>query len=339
MKVALVITVKNEERILRTNLIYHLAIGVEKIFVYFDGTTDNGRETISDLEHVACFNSVDGKTYSDLKYLEKFNSQFHENHTARQCINTFDAKQKCLKLGIDWLLSLDADELFLMHLSKSITLSEFFNSHKNFDIIQLKPLEAIGRKLVYNDVMKEEDMFKLKPHFKHWNDKISFNYYDPYQDKLFKQPAWFGHTMGKCVFKVNSNIIPKNVHRYKASDNSKPNILNAGYVLHYYQYDYIDFIKKYRNFKQLPDTFLSGKPIPNMTKLWRRLVNDPQFDELYLKEYYRKYIFNDQIKLKQLSSTRFFNIFKRKEKAIIKITYAKDILKESLKEESVNTIK
>ena len=46
MKVAVVMTVKNEERLLPQNVHYHLGIGIECIFIYFDGTTDHGKEKI-----------------------------------------------------------------------------------------------------------------------------------------------------------------------------------------------------------------------------------------------------------------------------------------------------
>ena len=52
MKIGLVLTVKNEERLLRTNLIYHKALGVSNIFVYFDNSKDGGRNSIEDLEDV-----------------------------------------------------------------------------------------------------------------------------------------------------------------------------------------------------------------------------------------------------------------------------------------------
>src|SRR5690606_21502974 len=225
MKVGLVITVKNEERILRANLIYHLSIGIDKIFVYFDGTNDNGKVKISDLENVECFNSVDPSVYSDFAYLDRFKLQFYENHTARQCLNTYDAKQKCLKLGINWLLSLDADELFLMGIKKQISLAEFFNTHNNFDVIQLRTLEVLGRKMLYKNVMQEETMFKVHSQFKHWNDRIFFKYFDPYNNKMIKHRAWLGHTMGKCAIKVDSKIIPHNVHRYSSYGKEKLNIL------------------------------------------------------------------------------------------------------------------
>src|SRR5690554_2638693 len=108
MKIGLVITVKNEERILRQNLLYHKAIGVDKVFVYFDDSTDNGKTSISDLEFVEIADSVTEDLYRHIESLDDFFTQAKEHHTARQCLNTYDAIQKSKVSNIDWLISIDA---------------------------------------------------------------------------------------------------------------------------------------------------------------------------------------------------------------------------------------
>jgi hypothetical protein len=40
IKIALVMTIRNEERALRSNLLYHHALGVDTAFVHSDGSTD-----------------------------------------------------------------------------------------------------------------------------------------------------------------------------------------------------------------------------------------------------------------------------------------------------------
>lgn len=112
MRVAIVITAKNEERLLKQNLRYHFALGLHKAFVYFDGVTDKGPETIKDLTGVVIQDSVEPEKFKHLEFLDKFTSNAKEHHTARQCLNTYDAKLKCQQEGIDWLISIDADELF-----------------------------------------------------------------------------------------------------------------------------------------------------------------------------------------------------------------------------------
>ena len=330
MKVGLVITVKNEERLLRQNLLYHLAIGIEQVFVYFDGTTDRGKELIYDLKGVQINDSVRADKFKHLSYLQHLCQNADKMHTARQCLNTYDAQLKCRDLGIQWLISLDCDELFLADYSEPISLSEFLGPLKSFDVIQMQTFEVLCKKMAYSKVMLEETEFKLKKNFKNHFNRIYFSFYNPYDKKSINHSYWLGHNMGKLVIRVDANIIPKNVHRYQTINGTQIKSVNKGFLLHYHIYDFEDFIKKYKNFKSRPKTYLSGNPIGTLKKLWMRMVNDEQFNELYLKEYFKKHILIDKKKYRQLNHLRYLPFVKRITPTIVRVTQPKKIL-ESIK--------
>lgn len=328
MKVAIVITVKNEARLLRQNLLYHLRIGIDMIFVYFDHTTDSTPDTIKDIKQVKTNTSVSPKKYSDKPYLKKFWTNAEEHHTARQCLNTYDALQQCKQEGFDWLISLDADELFVTGMNGKEPLSDFFTTEtaNKYDIIQLPTLEVVNRKMAYANVMAEETLFKKQKNFASKFDQLYRKIYNPYTKKFMTTSYWLGHTMGKAAINVQSDVIPYNVHRYQLRNGNKPTIKTAGNILHYHLYDFEDFLKKYDNFKDHPDTFLSGNRIETLKSLWIKLVNDPNNDKNYLRGYYEKYIHFSQKDLNKLYKTRMFNILKRKEAAVIVIKTPKKIL-------------
>ena len=182
MEVAIVITVKNEARLLRQNIFYHLGIGVKKMFIYFDNTTDGGRELVESIDGVFCSESITSNKYDDLPYLKKFTNQKFTQHSARQCINSYDAELQCIKEGIDWLISIDADEFFLLPRSEGYkTIQEFFNSAsaQNYDIVRFGVFEVIPRKMKYDLVAIEETLFKTKKNFKSKFDQIYFEITDP----------------------------------------------------------------------------------------------------------------------------------------------------------------
>ncbi|MDH7912997.1 glycosyltransferase family 2 protein [Winogradskyella sp. SYSU M77433] len=328
MKAAIVMTVKNEARLLKQNVCYHLGIGATKVFVYFDNTTDNGPQVIKDIKGVEISNSVKAETYSNIPALEKFWSNAEEHHTARQCLNTFDALQKCKEERIDWLISIDADELFLTSKDGAVSIEDFFSiaEIQNATIVNLKPLEVISRKVAYNNVMLEETLFKTQKNFASKLDQIYNKLYDPYKKENRIVSYWLGHTMGKSAIKVNSAVIPYNVHRYTSSYNEELIVVNSGYVLHYHIYDYEDFIKKFKNFKNHPDHFLSGNKIEDLKSLLITLVNDKNNSEAFLKTYFKENLLYHQNKLKKLYETRLFNILKRKESAVVEIDYPNKIL-------------
>lgn len=331
MKTAVVITIKDEERLLRQNILYHLGIGVEKIFVYLDGTTDGGENTIKGIQNVEINNSVSVETYKGVLFLEKFLVNAKDHHTARQCLNTYDAMLKCQQQNIGWLISLDTDELFLSKTDGALSLSAFFEdaNKQGADIINLKPIEVIARKMVYENVMQEETFFKTQKNFKSKFDQIYQKIDNPYTKTTKTVSYWLGHTMGKAAVRVSENIIPKNVHRYKALDGSLLKSIDAAYVLHYHIYDFEDFIKKFQNFKEHPPVFLSGNKIEDLKSLWIRLVNDPKFSKAYLENYFKENLHYNPKKLKRLYKTRFFNMLKRKESAVIEIDLPKRILEKA----------
>ena len=328
MRVALVMTVKNEERLLLQNIHYHKGIGISDIFVYFDNTTDDGEKLIESIEGVSVHKSVEAKKYMHLPYLEKFWKNAEEHHTARQCLNTYDALEKCKQKEIDWLISLDADELFLTDIKGASSISDFFNDYSSdIDVIQLKPLEVIARRFSYSQVMGEETYFKTKKNFKSKLDQLYRKIYNPYTHKYITTSYWLGHTMGKAAINVNSDVIPHNVHKYRSiSGHKKINKIRKGFLLHYHLYDFQDFIKKYMNFKDHPPAFLSGNSIEYLKTLYIKLVNDPSFSEEMLKEYYKNNLQFNSKEISKLKKTRLFNLVPRKEKAIIEIEYPKKVL-------------
>jgi len=328
MKVALVLTIKNEARLLKSNLLYHLSIGVEKAYIYLDGTTDDSANTVKDLNNVEVCDSVSSEKYSHKKYLEKFWSQAEQHHTARQCLNTYDALQKCKAQDIDWLISLDADELFVPDSTGKVSLASFFKDTetKNVELVYFKTLEVISRQLHYDKVMYQETQFKTKKNFKSKFDQIYFKIGNPYSNKASSQSYWLGHTMGKAAIKVASEIIPKNVHRYQTISGGAANSIQAGLLLHYHLYDFENFIKKYQNFKQHPEVYLSGNKINGLKRLWITMVNDPNMSDAYLMAYYKTYLLFTDKKMKRLGKTRFGNVFKRKEPASVTIDYPQNVL-------------
>lgn len=317
-KIAIVLTVKNETRILRNNLLYHKAIGVERAFVYFDNTTDNGKESIADLEFVSIANSVDAEKYIHLEYLNKFTSQAAEHHTARQCLNTFDAEQQCKAEKIDWLISIDADELICTDFENPSDLKLFFKKiAEGVDLVNFETLEALQQKLHYINVFAEETLFKA--------NKQAF--YKSIKNPLTKTsrnfPWYYGQTMGKAAIRIGKNIIPHNVHRYKKIDGSNVKTLNKGWVLHYHAYDAADFIKKFTNFSDHPNTFLSGNKVEDLKLLLRDIVNNSGMNTPKLESYFKENLLFSKDEIKKFKSGRKYLFFKIKPMPLKEITSIK----------------
>ena len=307
MKIGLVITVKNEARLLRNHLLYHKAIGVDRVFVYFDNTTDNGKETIADLNFVTISNSVPAEKYSHLDDFDKFTSKASEHHTARQCLNTYDAQTLCESEKIDWLISIDADELITDGLEESSNLKMFFNAvPQNIEVISFKTLEVLQRRMHYKNVFAEETLFKF--------NRVAFYRYiqNPFNSTKLKSNWWYGHEVGKSAVRISSALIPHNVHHFIRKDGSKAVRLVAGYLLHFHIYDADDFIKKFKNFVDHPNTFLSGSKVVELKLLLRDVVNKLDLNDDQLKTYYKENILFGAKSIRKFKIGRRYLFFKIK---------------------------
>lgn len=319
-KVALVLTVKNEARILRDNLCYHKEIGACHIFVYFDNSTDDGRDSIADLDFVTIQNSVDIHTYAELSFLDKFTSQAGEHHTARQCLNTFDAMQKCRALNYDWLISLDADELVCTNVDTPSHLPTFFsNVDAAVDIVNLKTHEVLQRRESYTNVFAEETFYKSTHKYKSRFEKIWKELYNPFTNAKQAFSYWFGQHLGKGAIRVSSAVIPHNVHRYKLKNGEPAKVLETGMVLHYHAYDAKDFIKKFTNFSDHPNTFLSGNKVEDIKLLLRDIVNGGDYSEADLIDYFNTYLKFSESEVKALQKNKYAFVLSRKPSPLIEI--------------------
>jgi len=114
-KFALTYTVKNESRLLPPGIDYHLAAGCSRIYVFWDNTTDNAPELIAKYPQVIARNSFTPDELSDAPtWLKKILPAWKPDLDVRKIANTYNAALDAAKEGIEWLGSIDADELIVM---------------------------------------------------------------------------------------------------------------------------------------------------------------------------------------------------------------------------------
>jgi hypothetical protein len=108
-------TVKNESRLLPSAIEYHIAAGCSRIYIYWDGTTDGSDLLVSGYPNVVARNSIKPDEIDDPPaWIARVLSCWELIMDVRKNINTFYAAKEAAKDGIDWLISLDPDELVFM---------------------------------------------------------------------------------------------------------------------------------------------------------------------------------------------------------------------------------
>lgn len=328
MSTAISITVKNEAQLLRPNLLYHQHVGVDRVYVFLDRSTDNTRETVQDLDFVEVTGSVSPEKYAHRPELRFMIEGYEKIFTARQGLNVVHAMEKAGTEGIDWIISIDADELIYVCPRTRLKdhLRTFFDKiGRNTDAVVFSTLEALQRNADTANGFTEESLF-IKP-----ESILSRKICDPYKGAFKDITGVLGHRVGKSAVRTSVDAHPVNSHRFKGSDGKPLRTLNKGYVLHYYCYGFNDFLKKYTNFQDHPDEYLSGEFVGWQKRLWRDLVNDSDFSEEFLREYYKKNIVPDQAAIERLLQQKILGFFPRK-KQIIRIDHVRKMF-ENLKQE------
>lgn len=159
---AIVATVRNMGPPLNSFINYHLAIGFEHLFLFFDDPGDpsiraaSGRSQVTVIRHDDALRQAwkQGKMYDSLR-------EYIPSETmARQQLNVEVAIQLALKKNIDWILHIDGDELFY---SPHETVAQHFGSLRDSGIQRVRYLnyEAIPERPDIVDYFMEATLFKV----------------------------------------------------------------------------------------------------------------------------------------------------------------------------------
>lgn len=329
IRIALDITVKNESKLLRNNLLYHYYLGVNKVYLYEDGSEDNTLATILDLPFVEVNFSVAPEKYKHINEYKEFVEKAATHHVARQNLNTKFSIEKARSEGYDWLISLDADELICPDITRSypLQLHDFYKSIPfDIELVRSQTLEVVQMDRHYSNVFAEAKFFKIKsPSHRFW--RLA---YDPFQKRFFRTNGFYGQDMGKSSLRLRADAKPQTTHKFIRRDGSPLKREWRGFLLHYHCYNFEDFIRKYKNFSTHPNIYLSGNPIESIKRLWRDIVNNHNFDNNYLKRYYKLWIAFNKLHIMYLQS-RFRSLMVKRPSPIIKIDTIKYIFDKNIK--------
>ena len=302
MKLAMVITQLNEHELLRANILYHKYLGVEEFAIFSDGPDDRTLATIMDIPGVTAFPSV---TPEELpfklrshKAMEAVIAQHVSHVCARQMINVMFALEWARARGCDWLLSMDADEFICLNLTHATAngLTTLFEQQPpEIETILFRPLEILPAGKLSESVFQRDLVFlnEFLPDGAIFRPvrRIQRDFPDPIRGGTHSYLGYLGHVEARSAIRTSLDVLPNSVHYFKDLSGAKLVQREMGWSLHFYCYSFTDFIKKFRNFKSLPDRFVSGAPVEwAMQGLFREMVNNGSFSLDYLNDYYEKYL-------------------------------------------------
>jgi hypothetical protein len=321
MRLGLVMTVRDERPLLRTNLLFHRHLGVERVYLYDDGSSDGTPETVRDLEFVSTRTSVSSDRFRD----RETDSTFLRTDTwatVRQRLNAWAALEEARDDRLDWLLHLDADELVCPDLRHAPAgqLREFFAGiPAAVAQVRFPTLEAVQRRTVYRDVFAEETLFKLP------QGRIRRRVRDPLRGRELRVDGFYGHRAGKSAVRTAVPARPRSPHVFMAPDGGKLESQWAGSHLHYYACGAAAFAAKLRRLRGHPDTWASGAPLEPHQRLWRDLANAAGLAAAELARYYDDCVRFSEPDVERLLAPRRFG-FLPAPPAVVEVTAVREAL-------------
>jgi hypothetical protein len=322
MTVALVMTVRDEEELVRANLLYHRYLGVELAFVYDDGSTDGTVQSIADLPFVRLQPTVSPSDVARDDDAGLSAEALQRHVTARQNLNAIHAMGRARTAGAEWLLSIDADELACLDLARSEPdqlARALAGVPPTTEAVVLRPLEIVQRRLTYDDVLTDETLFKRS------DVRLERETYDPFAGRRRTVPAVYGHSAGKSAVRLSVEARPSTVHRFVRRDGSRLKTDDLGYLLHYYCHSFDAFLRKFRAFRDHPDQHLRGQEVPLQKRLWRDVVNRAGLDQDELRDYYRRWVMFDPDEIARLRNRRAFGVLPLSS-ALVEVTAVRSAL-------------
>ena len=164
VRAAICTTLRNAGPVLDSFVAYHLAIGFERLYLFFDDPSD------PDLPRASLHAAVtaipnDARLREHWRSLPQYPEQsaFIDSEVmARQVLNTEFAMELARPDGFNWLLHIDADELFYSPLQSAAEHFEQVERQQLETVVYLN-YEAIPERDEIGDFFREVDLFKVPP--------------------------------------------------------------------------------------------------------------------------------------------------------------------------------
>ncbi len=240
-KAAIVSTIKQPGATLSFFLRYHLRIGFDHIFLFFDDPLDPDLPLAENIPGVTILKNDDSlrrewektKSYKENSIHASF---IDKEAMARQILNVEVAVPLALSMGIAWLLHIDYDELFFC---KSHSIKNHFDqlTRKGINSMRYINHEAVPETLEVDNFFTEISLFK--------KNKMVFN---PQQLSYFNRLASKDHFLyywhGKSAGRVTEDLRPAHVHGFTFHE--EQNTTDDPCILHYPVCGLTNLIKKYK---------------------------------------------------------------------------------------------
>lgn len=257
MKIAITTTVRNAGPLLESFVHYHLAIGFDRIYLFFDDQNDLGIETVKGYQQVR---SLPVDSLLRLRWEKMPCYSFAKHHIddevmARQMLNADLALEMAREEQIEWLLHIDIDELFFVPKSTPKALFSKLRKERP-DCVSFLNYEAIPHTPDVKNGFVESSFFRKNPNL------LSVAQKDFLNDVGFSEeghPYFWYYTNGKSAAFVTGHTRSNGVHLF-LPDAKKIECAEA-IILHYPICGFDQFWNKYKDLGSFADSWFGKHKI------------------------------------------------------------------------------
>lgn len=299
-RIGLVMGVQNEAYFLPAHLAYHRMIGVERVYLFLDRSTDQ---------------SVDiGRRFPGVRVCKvtvrpagsSYISDFHR-------LAMDQAMVWAREEGLDWLMILDPDEFaYADNTGASIHESDPDKLCRDADLrilLSSVPNNILQVQLVTREVLPcrewAESFFADQIYFQ-GNPPLGRSINNPLTGTTSLWENYLGHRQGKCLVRTSAPVQSFDSHRWTTEQSpSRPNrpefvpipTISRGWHAHYFITGYDHWLNKYRQIAFEPTHWPCGTAVELPIQTWKEVY--AARDRVKLSDYLKNHVFLSEACLQQ----------------------------------------
>ena len=262
-RVAIATTLRDAGGMLDSFVAYHLHMGFAHLFLFFDDPSDPELERFAKHPMVTAIphDSHLRRLWAGLPEYRTGGEFADSEVMARQVFNAALAMDWARQKQCDWLLHIDADELFFT--PRQSVAEHFSEIHASAaDTIRYQNFESVPEKADIADAFREVTLFKVPPELE--TGPVD----DDCRVLLENTPQipakrFHFYRNGKSAVRLSARELrPSGVHKF-ASPNGEAHTLRArgAFILHYACSGFVAFWQKYVTLGRFADQWLSSYDI------------------------------------------------------------------------------
>jgi hypothetical protein len=256
--VGLVATVREPGPAIATWVRHHLAVGFDRLYLFFDDPTDPSMAHVPDDERVEVVPCDEALRACWLAWPE-LAGFVGTDVMARQLLNAEVALQLARAAGLAWLAHLDADEL--LDDCEDIGVFLAGAAASGAEQVVFQNLEAVPEVLDPVDVFRDVTLFKRNP------TALPGGRLDEAQAQLarragFPERVFLYYRNGKAAVRLLPGILPSGCHLFRRREGHlETRTVATPRVLHYANAGFAGFWHRYSMWGDFPDRWLGRTSI------------------------------------------------------------------------------